>query len=46
MRDGRASHCRRCNNAAVREWRERHADYVAAYNAKRRAEYAKTAAPR
>jgi hypothetical protein len=38
-RDGHSSHCRRCNNEAVRRWRERNRDKVEAYNAARREEY-------
>lgn len=37
--NGIDSWCRPCHAQAVREWRERNPDYIAAMNAKRRQEY-------
>jgi hypothetical protein len=39
LNGGLDSWCRACHAAAVREWRERNPEYIAASNAKRRQEY-------
>ena len=39
LRGGLDSWCRACHAQAVREWRERNAEHIAEYNARRRWEY-------